>query len=108
MSTLASAARSTHTMQYYREKEKAAFSAIPGMNELLHADDSQRSELAGKYPDAVFALTMADNLLCGDREQNEINQQAYIAILNGEKMANIRFRYDKETEAYVKCHMWDD
>lgn len=51
---------------------------------------------------------VSNNLLCGDREQSEMNQQAYLAILYGEDIGNIRFRFDREMQAYVWRHMWDD
>ena len=84
----------THTMAYYREKERIAYSAIPGMDQLLSSSPIEREKLEEKYPDAVFALMVADNLLGQDREQCEINQSAYLSILKGEDIADVRFRYD--------------
>lgn len=96
----------TRTMRYYREKEREVFQKIPGMAALIESRFS--ADAVGRHPDASFACMVADNLLCGDWEQSSINQRAYFAILNGEPIANVRFRYDKETEAYLKRHMWDD
>ena len=67
--------------------------------ELLH--------LEAKYPDAAFALMITQGLFAGDREQNEIHQRAYTAILNGESINGVRFKYDYDLEAYLLKHMWD-
>lgn len=98
----------THTMAYYREKERNAYSAIPGMEKILSSSPAEREELGAKYPDAVFALMVADNLVGHDREQCEINQSAYFSILNGEDIADVRFRYNSAMRKYVERHMWDD
>ena len=99
--------------------EADVFSKIPGMAQLrtarlealLNADaDAAREDprLRAKYPDAAFALMTAENLFTGDPEQCAIHQEAYFSILQGESMKNVRFRYEKEMDAYVKEHMWDD
>ena len=98
----------THTMAYYREKERIAYSAIPGMDQLLSSSPVEREKLEEKYPDAVFALMVADNPLGQDREQCEINQSAYLSILKGEDIADVRFRYDSAVRKYVERHLWDD
>ena len=98
----------THTMAYYREKERIAYSTIPGVDKILRSNPAERDKLEEKYPDAVFALMVADNLLGQDREQCEINQSAYLSILKGEDIADIRFRYDSAMRKYVERHLWDD
>ena len=98
----------THTMAYYREKERIAYSAIPGMDQILISSPVEREKLEEEYPDAVFALMVADNLLGQDREQCEINQSAYLSILKGEDIADVRFRYDSAVRKYVERHLWDD
>ena len=50
---------------------------------------------------------IAGNLFVGDREQNEIHQKAYAAILNGEPITGVRFKYDYDLESYLLRHMWD-
>ena len=107
MNTTSISTAAHHTVQYYLEKEQAVFSTIPGMDALLHADHSTIAELEHEYPDAAFALMTADNLFAGDREQNIIHQKAYAAILHGESIPNVRFRYDRDMEDYVQRHMWD-
>ncbi len=87
--------------------EKTAFSRIPGMDKLRSATPDTIAALKNKYPDAAFALMISENLFTGDQEQNEIHQRAYKAILNGEPMTGIRFRYDYDLEAYLLKHMWD-
>lgn len=101
-----SSTTTTRTMRHYREKEMEVFQKIPGMAALT--EDRFSVSAVGRYPDAVFACMVADNLLCGDREQSAINQRAYFAILNGEPLENVRFRYDKGTEAYLNHHIRDD
>ena len=97
----------THTMAYYREKERIAYSAIPGMDKILSSSPAEREKLEEKYPDAAFALMILDNLFVGDREQNEIHQKAYTAILSGESITGVRFKYDYDLESYLLRHMWD-
>lgn len=88
-------------------QEEAAFHQIPGMDKLRHAAPESIPELEEEYPDAAFALMIADNLFIGDREQNEIYQRAYAAILRGDSIADVRFRHDFDLDAYMKKHMWD-
>lgn len=90
------------------QREARVFSHIPGMSLLLHATPEAQVALESQYPDAAFALMAADNLFTGDQEQCAIHQEAYFSILRGESMKNIRFRYEKEMDAYVQRHMWDD
>lgn len=86
--------------------EADVFSKIPGMAQLRTAREDPK--LLAKYPDAAFALMAAENLFTGDREQCAIHQEAYFSILQGENLKNVRFRFEKEMDAYVKEHMWDD
>ena len=100
----------TNTIQQ-REKlaarERAAFSKIPGMSELLQSSPEKREDMECRYPDAAFALMVADHLSMGNREQNAIHQKAYLSILGGESIQNVRFRYDYDLEQYLERHMWD-
>ena len=89
-------------------READIFSHIRGMEALLQAPPEKADALQAKYPDAAFALMTAANLFTGDREQCAIHQEAYFSILKGENLKNIRFRYEKEMDAYVREHMWDD
>ena len=90
------------------EKERIAYSNIPGMEKVLCAKQSEWDVIAAQYPDAVFALMIANNLFGHDREQCLINQSAYFAILNGENINDVRFKYDKAMKKYVERHLWDD
>lgn len=94
-------------MQTIMEKEQAAFSRIPGMDKLLHADLHTIEMLETQYPDAAFALRTANNLFGGDHEQNVIHQNAYAAILKGDPIPSVRFRFEKDMAKYVDRHMWD-
>lgn len=95
-------------LEYYREKERAAYSTIPGVEQILFAKPVERDKLETQYPDAAFALMIADNLCGLDREQCYMNQDAYFSILNGENIAEIRFRYNEALRRYVERHLWDD
>lgn len=89
------------------EREQAVFGSIPGMEKLRSSSPEQLQELEAKYPDAAFALMITQGLFAGDREQNEIHQRAYAAILNGESINGVRFKYDYDLESYLLKHMWD-
>ena len=88
-------------------REQEVFGKIPGIQELLHAPAEKWNDMELHYPDAAFALMISDNLFVGDREQNEIHQKAYTAILNGESITGVRFKYDYDLESYLLRHMWD-
>ena len=96
-----------HTRQELLHQQEAVFRSIPGIEALRHAAPERAAELEAQYPDAAFALMITENLFVGDREQNEIHQKAYTAILNGESITGIRFKYDWDLEAYLLKHMWD-
>lgn len=96
-----------HTRQELLRQQEAVFSRIPGIEALRHVAPEQAAELEAQYPDAAFALMITENLFVGDREQNEIHQKAYTAILNGESITGVRYKYDWDLEAYLLKHMWD-
>ena len=81
--------------------------AAAGMAELLHTPPEKRDDLEDRYPDAAFALMVAGHLSMGNQEQNAIHQKAYLSILGGEPVQNVRFRYDYDLEQYLERHMWD-
>ena len=107
MNTLAAPQVTTLTMHSLLVKQKEVFREIPGMDILLRADPQEYDVIAKQYPDAAFALMISNNLFLGDREQNEIHQKAYLAILKGESISSVCFRYDYDLEAYLHRHMWD-
>lgn len=92
----------TQTKRRLLEQEATVFSLIPGMEKPRNTPG-----LDVQYPDAAFAHMILDGLHAGDREQNEIHQRAYLAILNGEPISGVRFRYDRDMDAYLVRHMWD-
>lgn len=98
----------THTLRYYFEQERIVFGKIPGMKELLCAEDDEIFEIETQYPDAAFALRTANNLYLRDRELSAINFKAYRSILQGENVTSVRIRYDKDMDQYLERHMWDD
>ena len=98
----------TPTKQKLFARESAVFPAIPGMTHLMKAHPGERTALEARYPDAAFALRTATELFHHDRELSLINQRAYFSILEGDNIASVRHRYNKDMSAYVENHMWDD
>ena len=74
---------------------------------LITATGSQRSALQKKYPDADFALKIISNPFIPDRELGSIQMDAYAAILNGELISSVHYKYDRQVDAYVSRHNWD-
>ncbi len=99
---------SATVMQSYRLKEQAVFSKIPGMFDLIYAKGEAAEKISLEFPDASFALRIANSLFHHDRELSLIHQRAYFAILNGEPIASVRHRFNQEVSLYVKEHNWDD
>ena len=93
--------------EFFRLREAAALCRIPGVRELMGAYADQRPALEKKYPDAAFALKIVSNLFFHDRELTSIYMSAYTAILNGENLADARFRYERDLEGYHLRHNWD-
>lgn len=94
-------------MRDLANREKEVYSKIPGMKELLRSSPDKWSDVELRYPDAAFALMVANHLSMGNQEQNAIHQKAYLSILDGEPIQNVRFRYDYDLEQYLERHMWD-
>lgn len=94
--------------EFYRQREYAALHRIPGVYELAHSNGDNRPALEKKYPDAVFALFIVSNLFFHDRELTNIHMSAYTDLLNGERIADIRFRYEKAMKQYSERHLWED
>lgn len=96
-------------IHHYRSREQIVFDRIPGIRELRCAKNAdEAARLGAMYPNAAFALMTAENLFCRDRELNAIHLKAYRAILEGDSISNVRFRYDSDLEAYLERHLWDD
>ena len=94
--------------EFFRQREYAALHRIPGVYEMIHSNADQRPMLEKKYPDAGFVLYIVSNLFFHDRELTDIHMSAYTDILNGERIADIRFRYERDMKGYVERHLWDD
>ena len=73
----------TQTLENYIAQAMPALTEIPGFSALAKADGQDYDALAAKYPDAVFALMIANNLFHHDREISEITQQAFFSIMEG-------------------------
>ncbi len=95
------------SMEGLLQQAKPFYDAIPGMDQLRNATPSTYHSIASQYPDAVFALMVADNLFCHDAEISHIHQAAFFSILRGEGVENARFRYDRDMDAYARRHSWD-
>ena len=93
--------------EFYRQREAAALCRIPGVRELMAAHADQRPALEEKYPDAAFALDILSNPFVQDRELGSIRMDAYSAILSGEAIAGVHYKYDRQMDAYVARHNWD-
>ena len=93
--------------EFFRQREAAALRRIPGVRELLRANADQRPVLEQKYPDALFALQIISNPFIKDREVGAIQMEAYSAILDGKAIPDIRYKYDRQMDAYVARHNWD-
>ncbi len=96
------------SIRYYTDRERIAYQNISGMNDVLQAKPAEIESVSAKYPDAVFAIMIHDEMVCGIRGIRNIAQKAHAAIMDGEDMENIRFRYSKEMDEYFKEHTWDD
>ena len=93
--------------EFFRQREAAALCRIPGVRELMSAQGDQRPALEQKYLDAAFALDILSNPFVQDRELGSIRMDAYSAILNGEAIAAVHYKYDRQMDAYVARHNWD-
>lgn len=98
----------TSTIRYYTDRERIAYQKITGMKEVLTAQPGDMEKVSAKYPDAVFAIMIHDEMVCGIRGVRNIVQKAHAAIIDGESMENVRFRYTKEMDEYFREHTWDD
>lgn len=107
MNTATSNAAKMDNREFYRQREAAVLCKIPGVRELITAKGSQRSALQKKYPDADFALKIISNPFIPDRELGAIQMDAYAAILNGEPISSVHYKYDRQMDAYVSRHNWD-
>lgn len=93
--------------EFFRQREAAALFRIPGVRELMNAKAHHRSDLEQKYPDAAFALNIISNPFIADRELGAIQMEAYSSILNGDTIADVHFKYDRQVDAYMTRHNWD-
>jgi len=107
MNTATSNAAKMDNREFFRQREAAVLCKIPGVRELITAKGSQRSALQKKYPDADFALKIISNPFIPDRELGAIQMDAYAAILNGEPISSVHYKYDRQMDAYVSRHNWD-
>lgn len=98
----------THTLEDYIALAMPALTEIPGFSALAKADGQDYDALAAEYPDAVFALMIANNLFHHNREISEITQQAFFSIMNGVDIPFVRLQYDRRTDAYFQTHSWDN
>lgn len=98
----------THTLEDYIAQAMPALTEIPGFTALAKADGQDYDALAAEYPDAVFALMIANNLFHHNREISEITQQAFFSIMDGVDIPSVRLQYDRRTDAYFQTHSWDN
>lgn len=96
------------SIRYYTDRERIAYQQISGLEEVLSARPAERYTVNARYPDAVFAIMIHDEMVCGISGVRDIAQKAHCAILNGEKIGNVRCRYSREMDKYFSDHTWDD
>lgn len=107
MNTSTNAAVQLSNREFFRQREAAVLCKIPGIQEVVVAKADQRKSLEMKYPDAAFALKIISNPFIPDRELCAIQMDAYSSILNGEAISSVRYKYDRQMDAYVARHNWD-
>lgn len=95
-------------IRFYTDRERVAYQKISGMNEFLDAKPTDLESISAKYPDAVFAIMIHDEMVCSISGIRNIVRKAHAAILNGESISNVRFRYSKDMDEYFRDHAWDD
>lgn len=93
--------------EFFQQREFVALCRIPGVRELLKATAEHRPMMEQKYPDAVFALQIISNPFVRDREIGAIQMEAYTAILDGKAIPDVRYKYDRQMDAFVARHNWD-
>lgn len=98
----------THTLEDYIAQAMPALTEIPGFTALAKADGQDYDALAIKYPDAVFALMIANNLFHHNWEISEITQQAFFSIMDGVDIPSVRCQYDRRMDVYFQTHSWDN
>ena len=96
MDRLSSSAVKMTNREFFRMREENALRRIPGVRELQRATPEQRGAVEIKYPDAIFALQIISNPFVNDREVGAIRMDAYAAILDGEAIADVRYKYDRQ------------
>ena len=95
-------------IRYYTDRERVAYQKISGMNEVLSANPADMEKVSAKYPDAVFAIMIHEEMICRVAGIRNIVRKAHAAILEGEGIENVRFHYTKEMDEYFREHTWDD
>lgn len=97
----------TNILRELRNKEREVFPTIPGMMELLSAGPDTIDNAVMKHPLAAFACRMSNEIFCHDKEISQITLRAYLQIVNGGSIAEIKHRYEKDMALYAERHNWD-
>ena len=95
-------------IRFYTDSERIAYRKINGMDEVLNAKPADIQEVSAKYPNAMFAIMIHEEMLCKFAGVRNIARKAHAAILSGEEIENVRFRFSKEMDEYFREHSWDD
>lgn len=82
------------------------FQSIPGVTELCRADAKERADLARRYPEAAFALKVAQGRRDPNYEFAAISSKAYQLILSGQDIPSVQLRYEKDCDEYLWKIMW--
>ena len=114
------------------EKKMATFDSIPGVPELREIRQEwqqynrefnaafergdgrfpavpqvKESDVASKYPSAVFALQVEYELGRSNLELYGIAENAYDALCEGKPWREVKAQYEKAKEKFVQRHIWD-
>ena len=95
-------------IRFFTDSERIAFQKIDGMDEVLNAKPADIQEVSAKYPNAMFAIMIHEEMICKFAGVRNIARKAHAAILNGEEIENTRFRFSKEMDEYFLENTWDD
>ena len=74
-------------IRFYTDSERLAYQKIDGMKEVLRATPSELEDISTKYPDAMFAIMIHEEMVCRVAGIRNIVRKAHAAILKGEGIA---------------------
>ena len=74
-----------NAIRFYTDSERLAYQKIDGMDEVLNAKPSDIQEVSAKYPNAIFAIMIHEEMLCKFAGVRNIARKAHaIPFLQGD------------------------